>query len=89
MRIQTQFVAAVAVMCLVGCASSSFKKTWKSPAYQGGPVQKVAVLAVDERGLVRTGFENRLVRDFDAHGQAAVVTHEVLSLQDIKANKEG
>lgn len=75
-------------VCLAGCASTSLKQTWKSPTQQGGPVQKVAVIAVDDRGMVRMGFENRFVRDLRARGQEAIVTHELMTLSEIKANKE-
>ena len=79
---------AAACVCLAGCASTSIKQTWKSPAFPGGPVQKIAVIGVDERGLVRMGFENRFVRDLRARGQEAIVTHELMSLPEIKADKE-
>jgi hypothetical protein len=85
------WLAAFALACfLAGCAksSSSLEQSWKSPAFQGGPVQKVAVIAIDDRGLIRQGFENRFVRDFRAQGQEALVTHELLSLTEIKADKK-
>ena len=79
---------AAFALWLGGCATSSVKQSWKSPSYQGGPAQKVAVLAVDERGLVRTAFENRFVRDLRGHAQEALATHELLGLTAIKADKE-
>lgn len=85
-RIQHLIIAAGA-LCLCGCASSSIKQSWKAPAYQGGPVQKIAVVAVDERGLVRQGFENRFVRDLRGNGQEATATFELLGLPEIKADK--
>ena len=89
MKLQLQHLTLAAfALWLGGCAISSVKQSWKSPSYQGGPVQKIAVLAVDERGLVRTAFENRFVRDFKAHGQEALATHELLGLTAIKADKE-
>jgi hypothetical protein len=88
MKIQIQFFAVVTALCLSGCASSSVKKTWTAPDCAGGPVQKIAVIAVEERGMVRKGFENRFVRDLSARGQAAVVTHDLLALPEIKADKE-
>jgi len=89
MKIPIPFLAMTATMLwLSGCASSSVKQTWKAPDHQGGPVKRVCVVAVDERGLVRKGFENRFVRDLEKQGQPAIVTHDALSLPDIKANKE-
>jgi hypothetical protein len=79
---------AAFALWLCGCASSSIKESWKSPAYQGGPVQKISVLAVDERDLVRMAFENRFVREMRGHGQNAMATHELLGLPEIKADQE-
>lgn len=89
MKNQMQYITLAAfALWLGGCATSSVKQSWKSPSYQGAPVQKIAVLAVDERGLVRVAFENRFVRDFKAHAQEALATHELLGLTAIKADKE-
>src|SRR5262245_29701450 len=88
MKIQIQLLAAAVALCLAGCAASSIEKKWKSPTFQGGPVQKIAVIAVDERGLVRKGFENRFVRDLGESGQAAAVTYDSLALPEIKSDKK-
>ncbi len=80
-------IIAVGTLCLCGCANTSIKQSWKSPAYHDGPLQKIAVVAVDERGLVRQGFENRFERDLRASRQEAAATHELLSLPEIKADK--
>lgn len=83
------FAFAALSLCFFGCAApSSVKQTWKSPTHNTGPVQKVAVVAVDERGLIRQAFENRLVRDLKAGGQDAFVTHSLLGLPEMKADKK-
>jgi hypothetical protein len=86
-RIQ-QLVPAALVVWLCGCASTSVKQTWKSPEYHGGPVGKVAVLAVDERGIVRVALENRYVRDMRERGQDAMVAGEFVDVTEIATNKE-
>jgi hypothetical protein len=84
-----QYLAlATLALWLSGCASSSIKQTWKSPTYQGGAVQKIAVLAVEERGLERQAFENRFVRELRGHSQDAMATCDILGLAAIKADKE-
>lgn len=75
------------VLCLTGCAGTSVKQTWKAPGYRGGPVQKIAVVAVEERGLVRLNLERRFVRDLSGQGQAIFPTYETLTLPEIKADK--
>jgi hypothetical protein len=89
MKRQIHHLALAALaLWLCGCASSSIKKSWKSPAYQGGPVRKVAVLVVDERGNVREALENRFVREMRQRSQEAVATRELIGLREIKEDKE-
>lgn len=78
---------AVLAAVLCGCAGTSLKQTWKAPDYQGGPVQKIAVLTVDERELYRTALENSFVNELRARGQAAVITYDRLKLAEVKADK--
>jgi hypothetical protein len=80
--------AIMAVGLFTGCHTTSIKSAWKSPDYKGGPVQKVALVAVADEGLVRGGFENRLAKELAKQGQAALATYQTLGLQEIKANKE-
>jgi hypothetical protein len=84
----TNLALATCALWLCGCASSSIKQTWKSPACQPGQVQKIAVLAVAETGMIRQGLENRFVRDLRKQSQDAVATFDLLGLPDIKADKE-
>jgi len=79
-------VVISAVLC--GCAATSLKQTWKSPDYQGGPVQKIAVLVMAEQELQRSALENSYVNGLQGHGQAAMITHNLLKLEDIKADKQ-
>jgi hypothetical protein len=71
---------------LCSCAATSVKKTWKSPDCQQ-PVGKIAVLTIEERGLLRQGFENRFVSQLSKAGASALVTYDLLSLQQIKEDK--
>lgn len=80
------FSAALLPLLLCSCAATSVKQSWKSPNLQQ-PVGKIAVVAVADNGLVRQGFENRLVRDLGKRGAAATVTFDQLSLQEIKQDK--
>jgi hypothetical protein len=86
------FILAITLIVLVtslcGCASTSVKETWKSPEFHGGPIGKIAVLAVDERGIVRVALENRYVRDLKERGQEAMVAGEYVDVTEIETNKE-
>ena len=86
-QLQPLALAALSLW-LCGCASTSIKKTWKSPDYPGGPVQKVSVVDVEDRKLVREGIENRFVRELRGHGQEAITTYDLIDLPGNKADKE-
>jgi hypothetical protein len=85
-RLQSIFFALLAV-ALCSCAATSLKSTWKSPDYHGGPVGKIAVLAMDERGLYRPMIEGQFVRQLEEQGQPAFKTLDLLNLPEIKADK--
>jgi hypothetical protein len=72
---------------LSSCVGTSLKQTWKSPDYHNGPVSKIAALAVDERGSVRSAFESRFVLEVRKHGISSFTTFDLLSLPDIKSDK--
>jgi len=80
-------VAAVGAL-LAACASTSVKTSWKSPDHPGGPVKKVAVLVVDDRGLVRQGMENRVGNQLHKQGQGVMTTFNLLPLSEIQQNKD-
>ena len=83
-----QLAVAALTLNLCGCAATSVKQTWKSPTYTGGPVQKVAVLAVDQRDFYRKAVESHFAFQLDKEGQSALVTYKLLSLPAIKADKQ-
>jgi len=74
-----------AILC--SCAATSVKETWKSPDCQQ-PVGKIAVVTIEDRGLLRQGFENRFVAQLAKAGAPAVVTFDQLSLAEIKQDKQ-
>jgi hypothetical protein len=76
--------AAAALLC--SCAASSVKQTWKAPDAQR-PAGKIAVLAIDDRGMVRQGVENRFATQLTRAGRPAGVTYDQLSLAQIKDDK--
>jgi hypothetical protein len=73
---------------LCGYATTSRQQTWKAPTSPGGPVQKIAGLAVGERAQFRRSVESHLNVQLNQHGQSAFVTHDLLALPAIPADKE-
>lgn len=81
-------LAAIIPAVLCGCAATSLEQTWKAPGYQGGPVQKIAVLVIEERDLQRSVLENAFAAELQKQGQAMLPTFKLLRLPEIKADKE-
>src|SRR3974377_1891230 len=72
---------------LCSCATSSMKETWKAPNYTGGPPKKIAVVAVEDRPMARPVFEGQFVSQLERRSQPALRTHEMMSLEEMKADK--
>jgi hypothetical protein len=79
-------ICTVAVL-LCSCTGTSLKTTWRTPEHRDGKVRSVGALAMDERGLLRKGFENRFVTQLSKRGCTAMTTYDLLSLSDIKKDK--
>ncbi len=86
MKILT-FALTVCTLVFCGCASSSVKQTWKSPSYQGGPVQKIAVLVKTDRNFYRQAIENYFASILNEEGQSAFTTHDLFGLGAVKADR--
>jgi len=79
-------LCALAVL-LCSCAATSVKNTWKAPNSQR-PTGKIAVLTIDERRDLRIGFENRFATYLERGGTPALTTFNLLSLGQIKQDKQ-
>ncbi len=83
-----KIIPAILSVILCSCAATSLKQTWKSPAWSGTPLKKSAVLTVDDRTLLRQGFENRFVLQLRNGGAEAFTTYGLLTLEEIKQDKK-
>jgi len=87
MPLNLRMLAAGALLPLLcSCATTSIKQTWKSPDCKE-PVGTVAVLCVEERGMLRQAFENRFVTQLRNAGSKAFFTYDLLSLEQIQNDK--
>jgi hypothetical protein len=77
--------ALTALFC--SCAATTVKSTSKAPDYQGGRINNLAALAIDERPLLRQGFENRFVNQLRKGGATAITTFNLLPLDEISHDK--
>src|ERR1043166_8858089 len=87
MNIRSVGTCALAVL-VCSCASTSVKHTWKTPDYQGGPRTKLAVLTIEERGMLRQAFESRFAIQLRQQGASVVTTFDQLSLPEISRDKQ-
>lgn len=87
LRLITLTLCPALALVLCSCAATSVKKTWKTTEYNRGPLTNVAVLAIDERGDVRRGLENRFTAQIRGRGASAIPSYELLSLSQIKEDK--
>jgi hypothetical protein len=85
-KLRSFCVCALAAF-LCSCAATSVKNSWKAPDSHP-PSGKIAVLTVDERRDLRIGFENRFVAYLGRAGTPASTTFDLLSLSEIKQDKQ-
>lgn len=89
MNVRLRHVSVVTLAALLcSCAATSLESTWKSPDYHGGPVRKIAVLAVGDLSDYRPMFEGQFVAQLQQQGQPACNTMDFLALPEIKADKQ-
>ena len=81
------FIAGLALL-LCGCATATIHRTSPAPTHPVEPVRKVAVLAVYEGDFQRASVESHFNVQLRAGGQEACVTHDLLTLRAIKADRE-
>ncbi len=80
---------AALVMLSSSCASTSVKSTWKSPDYKGELPKKIAVVADEDRVMVRVALENRFINQLGADGQLSFGTAAAFpDLTAARKNKE-
>ena len=78
--------ASVLLALLCSCAATSINQTWKSPDCKE-PAGPIAVLCIEQRGMLRQAFENRFVTQLRNAGSQAFFTYDLLSMEQIQSNK--
>jgi hypothetical protein len=70
--------AALTLLLLGGCASTSLVNQWKAPDYVTGPMRKVMVVGVTKQPSVRRVFEDEFSTRLKAAGVEAVPSYTVI-----------
>jgi hypothetical protein len=63
---------------LISCATTRLTAVQKNEDYKGGPIKKIAVLAVAKVPFIRNLFENDFVTALKARGVDAIPTYPVI-----------
>lgn len=78
---QVTFVMTVAfciLLLLSGCSSTTINGVWKDPAYNGGKLDRVLVISVAKKDLLRRLYEDAFVAALDKRGIPAIPGYRVL-----------
>jgi hypothetical protein len=68
-----RLASCVVSLCLaVGCASTKLVSAWQNPAYTGGPIKKIMIVALGAAPGGRAEFENDMADALVAHGVIGV-----------------
>lgn len=81
MPIRFTACAAVLLATLASCASTTLESTWRDPAYQGGPFQKLAVIVLGKQEATTRGAEDTFVAGL-APGTQGVQSYTFLEAAD-------
>ena len=74
----TAAVAALLLVALSGCQSTSIQSAWFDPAYTGGPMQKIDVVGVGSNITDRRVFEDIFAQKLRAAGVDGVPGYTVM-----------
>jgi len=84
----TTILAAVIVVALSACASTTLDMTWRDPTYEGRAFTKVLVVGSTDNAENRRIFEDMVVNELKSQGVNAVASYTLISNEnDVKRDK--
>lgn len=89
MNLMPRPLAVIAIALLVcSCATTTLKSTWKSPDYHGQKFNKIGIIMVDPRPMIRQTLEGQTATQLADRSQPAVAVNGMMTIAEIKASKE-
>ena len=89
-RVMRASVASVAVLGAIGCATTTWQSSWRSP--EAGPLnfkgKKVAALVISKEESVRYGAEDHLARAITAQGAVGMAAYGVVPKELIQDKEQ-
>lgn len=81
-------LAAVMVVTLSACASTTLDTTWRDPTFAGQPFAKVLVVGSTDSAENRRIFEDAVVGELKARGVSAIASHTLIPNEgDVKRDR--
>ncbi len=80
-------ITLVSVLLLTACATTQMTASWTDPAYDRGPLKKVAIFAVHENTTVRRLAEDQVVAQIPA-GTEAVASYTLFETLEKRTRKQ-
>lgn len=78
-------LAAATLLC--SCATTSLVKSWRTPEPIEPPVTKIAIVAVDDRPLVRKVLEGQFSAQIRTRGYEAEKTCELMTIPQMRTDR--
>jgi hypothetical protein len=70
--------AAMGLLLVASCSTTTMSAVWKDPDYQGGRLKKVLVVGVARNDLIRRIFEDEFAARLKAHGTDAYPSYRLI-----------
>ncbi len=67
----TAIIAVILLLLCSACSKTKITDSWKDPAYSGGPMTSVLVIAVAKDKIARRAYEENLVMTLEQNGVKA------------------
>lgn len=78
MTVQRMIASTLALLALVGCASTTLRDSWTDPDFRGGSFRKILVVGVHPNATERRVFEDLLAEQIAATGAQAIVGYRAI-----------
>jgi hypothetical protein len=75
---ELRVTAAVGLLLMASCSTTTMSAVWKDPDYRGGILKKVLVIGVARNDLIRRIFEDDFTARLKAHGTDAYPSYRII-----------
>jgi hypothetical protein len=80
-----RMTAAICLLLLASCSTTTMSAVWKDPNYQSGKLKKVLVIGVARNDVIRRLFEDEFSARLKAHGTDAYPSYRLIPSAELLA----